>query len=634
MNRLKELAQHGLYSPEQEHDSCGVGVVANIQGSKSHQIIEEGLQVLVNLGHRGAAGCDPETGDGAGILVQTPHELFARECARLGFSLPESGIYGVGMVFLPPKPESREKSRALINKVISDQGLELLGWRDVPVDHSKLGRDARAVCPHISQVFVGPGKTTPDRDHLERKLYVVRKVIEHSADEWGLSEEDADYFYICSLSCYTVVYKGLLLAHQITGFYADLADPDVKSAFALVHSRFSTNTLGHWKLAHPYRYLAHNGEINTLRGNLNWMHARESQFESPLFGEDMGKVPPVMTAGASDTACIDNALELLLMTGRDLDHAMLMLIPEAWDQHESMPQEKKDFYEYHSCLMEPWDGPAMIVSTNGRSICALLDRNGLRPFRYTVTKDDKLVMSSETGVLDIPPSQVKEKGRLQPGRMFEVNLQEGRIIGDAELKHKLANRQPYGQWLKENKISLDSLPKPRSANGGHPRGENFKTAINGSIQQQQRAFGYTVEELRMLTTPMALNGAEAVGSMGNDAPLAVLSNKNQLLFNYFKQLFAQVTNPPLDAIREDLVTLDGSVYWPGAKPVRGDCGPLPPAKAEVPDHLRGRDGENPGTERWRPSFGDLVGLGRYPRRARCFESSFGPVVLRSVASDQ
>ena len=555
MNRFKKLAEKGLYSPQHEHDSCGVGVVANINGEKTHQIIDESLQVLVNLGHRGASGCDPETGDGAGILIQMPHEFLVKECADLGIKLPNPGEYGVGMVFLPTPSRSQEKCRALVNKVVEDEGLELLGWRDVPVDKQKLGRDSRAVCPHIQQIFIGSGPGITDRSQLERKLYVVRKVVEHSINEWGITEEEADYFYICSLTCNTIVYKGLLLAHQVAGFYLDLAEQTFASAFALVHSRFSTNTLGHWKLAHPYRYLAHNGEINTLRGNLNWMHAREAQFESPLFGNDMSKITPVMTAGASDTASLDNALELLLMTGRDLDHAMLMLIPEAWDQYQSMAQEKKDFYEYHSCLMEPWDGPAMIVSTNGRSICALLDRNGLRPFRYTITKDNKLVMASETGVLDIPASQIKEKGRLQPGRMFEVNLEAGRIIGDEELKHKLANRQPYGQWLKKNKLSLERLPKPKGSEGETSSSADQPGAPEASnLREQQQAFGYTTEELRMLTAPMALNGAEAVGSMGNDAPLAVLSDKNQLLFNYFKQLFAQVSNPPLDAIREDLVT--------------------------------------------------------------------------------
>ena len=544
MNPLKDLARWGLYSPETEHDSCGVGVVANIKGQKSHRIIQEGFEVLINLGHRGACGRDPETGDGAGVLIQTPHEFFRRECRTLGMELPGEGEYGVGMVFMPPQPAAKQKVQDHISRVIRDEGLELFGWRDVPVDDSKLGRDSRAVRPHIAQVFIGRGSPDMDAAQLERKLYVVRKVVEHTLNECRLTEEEADYFYICSMSCNTVVYKGLLMAHQIPGFYLDLNDDSVVSAFALVHSRFSTNTLGHWRLAHPYRYLAHNGEINTLRGNLTWMRARESQFQSPLFGDDMSKVPPVMTAGDSDTASFDNALELLLMTGRDLDHAMLMLIPEAWDQHETMPQEKKDFYEYHSALMEPWDGPAMIVSSNGRSICALLDRNGLRPFRYLVTKDDKLVMASETGVLDVPPEDVQFKGRLQPGRMFLVSLEEGRIIGDEELKKTLSSRQPYGEWLAENKVALDEVPAPQST----------PTMSTDELGQLQRAFGYSVEELRMLTAPMAESGYEAVGSMGNDAPLAVLSDQNQLLFNYFKQLFAQVTNPPLDAIREELVT--------------------------------------------------------------------------------
>ena len=550
MDPLKELAGKGLYSPEQEHDSCGVGVVADIKGRKSHRIIEEGLQVLINLGHRGAAGSDPETGDGAGILVQMPHALFRGESARLGFELPADGDYGVGMVFLPPQAEAAEKARSLISSAVAEEGLELLGWRDVPVDADKIGRDARRRSPLINQVFVGVGQSGLDAAQLERKLYVVRKVIEHSMGECGLSEEELDYFYLCSLSCNTIIYKGLLMAHQISDFYLDLQEEEMVSAFALVHSRFSTNTLGHWRLAHPYRYLAHNGEINTLRGNLNWMRAREAMFESPLFGDDMAKIAPIMKVGDSDTASFDNALELLLMTGRELDHAMLMMIPEAWEQHETMAQEKKDFYEYHSALMEPWDGPAMIVSSDGRNICALLDRNGLRPFRYLVTTGDKLVMASETGVLDVPPAEVQFKGRLQPGRMFMVSLEQGRIIGDEELKRDLSARKPYGEWLKENRINIADLPAAIPAPAMNPE----------DMLRRQRAFGYTVEELRMLTTPMAEAGYEAVGSMGNDAPLAVLSDQNQLLFNYFKQLFAQVTNPPLDAIREEMVTsLDGFI---------------------------------------------------------------------------
>ena len=546
---LQELAQRGLYRPETEHDSCGVGMVANIKGVKSHQIIDESLEVLVNLGHRGACGCDPETGDGAGILVQMPHEFFRKVCPPLGINLPADDCYGAGTVFLPPQAEARQKCEALIEQAVAGEGLEFLGWRDVPVDPAKLGRDSRSVMPAIKQFFVGVASvpvqsgTLADTLGLERKLYVVRKAIEHRLPELGLSGEDADFFYVCSLSSNTIVLKGLLMSEQIAGFYLDLNDPALVSAFALVHSRFSTNTLGHWKLAHPYRYLAHNGEINTVRGNVNWMAAREAQFESPAFGSDIRKIPPIMTDGASDTACFDNALELLLMTGRDLSHSMLMMIPEAWEQHESMSQLKKDFYEYHSCLMEPWDGPAMMVAANGQEICAVLDRNGLRPFRYTVTHDDRLIMASETGVLDLPPAVIKEKGRLQPGRMFLVSLEEGRIIGDEELKNTLASRRPYGEWLKANKVALEDLPDAPPVHSGR-----------ADLAPLHQAFGYNIEELRMITTPMAATGYEPVGSMGNDAALAVLSDQNHLLFNYFKQLFAQVTNPPLDAIREELVT--------------------------------------------------------------------------------
>nr|ADI17873.1 glutamate synthase domain 2 [uncultured Chloroflexi bacterium HF0200_06I16] len=546
MDPLKELAKNGLYSLEQEHDACGVGVVANIDGHKTNQIIEEGVQVLINLGHRGAAGRDPETGDGAGMLIQMPAKLFEREAHSLGIDLPPAGRYGVGMVFMPPEAEA--ECRDFIRNAVEAEGLGILGWRDVPVDRAKIGEDAREVCPFIAQVFIGPKSDAPNTSQLERKLFVVRKVLESTITELGLTEEQTDSFYICSMSCNTIVYKGLLMAHQIAEFYKDLSDPDVVSAFALVHSRFSTNTLGSWRLAHPYRYLAHNGEINTLRGNVNWMHAREAQFESPLFGDDVAKITPVTKLGDSDTASLDNALELLQMSGRDLDHALLMLIPEAWDQHETMSQEKKDFYEYHSSLMEPWDGPAMIVASDGNNICALLDRNGLRPFRYLVTNDDKLVMASETGVLDVPPSDVKLKGRLQPGRMFLVSLEQGRIIDDDELKSSLARKNNYGQWLKDNKITLKDLPAVTA-----PPALDARELV--SLQQ---AFGYTIEEIRMLTSVMAENGTEAIGSMGNDTPLAVLSDQNQILYHYFKQLFAQVTNPPLDAIREELVTSIGA----------------------------------------------------------------------------
>ena len=550
MNSLKELARSGgLYAPEQEHDACGVGMVANIKGDKTHSIIAESLQVLDNLGHRGASGSDPETGDGAGILVQMPDAFFRKVAGATGIALPAEGEYGVGMAFLPQDAAAVAACTSHIESTVANEGLTLLGWREVPLDHSKIGRDARTVCPTIRQFFVGKGAAdTPDRAAFERKLYVTRQVISNTLSETGISDEDADFFYLCSLSCNTVVYKGLLVSYQLAGFYLDLNDNDLVSAFALVHSRFSTNTLGHWKLAHPYRYLAHNGEINTVRGNINWMHAREQQFSSPLYGDDVHKLAPICDPTASDTASFDSALELLVMTGRELAHAMLMMIPEAWDQHETMSQEKKDFYEYHSGMMEPWDGPAMMLATDGKDVCAVLDRNGLRPFRYTVTHDDKLVMASETGVLDLPPESIREKGRLQPGRMFLVSFDEGRIIGDEELKHTLANRQPYGQWLKENRTDLDELPAaaPPPPTGSH------------NLRQQQRAFGYTIEELRMLTTPMAAAGYEAIGSMGNDAALAVLSDQNRSLFDYFKQLFAQVSNPPLDAIREELVTSLGA----------------------------------------------------------------------------
>ncbi len=550
MNSLKELAQSGgLYSPEHEHDACGVGMVANIQGDKTHAIITESLQVLDNLGHRGASGSDPDTGDGAGILVQMPDAFFRKVASECNISLPAEGEYGVGMIFLPQDADAVSLCVSHVEQVVAEEGLTLLGWREVPLDPTQIGRDARAVCPTIRQFFVGKGTAhTPDRAAFERKLYVVRQVITHTLSETGIADEHADFFYLCSLSCNTVVYKGLLVSYQLSRFYLDLNDESLVSAFALVHSRFSTNTLGHWKLAHPYRYLAHNGEINTLRGNINWMQAREHQFSSPLYGNDVHKLAPICDPTASDTASFDNALELLVMTGRELAHAMLMMIPEAWDQHETMPQEKKDFYEFHSGMMEPWDGPAMMLATDGKDVCAVLDRNGLRPFRYTVTHDDKLVMASETGVLDLPPESIKEKGRLQPGRMFLVSFEEGRIIGDEELKQTLAGRQPYGDWLNENKVALEDLPQAVPA-----------TPVGGEhLRQQQRAFGYTVEELRMLTTPMAASGYEAIGSMGNDASLAVLSDQNRSLFDYFKQLFAQVSNPPLDAIREELVTSLGA----------------------------------------------------------------------------
>tara|TARA_B110000116_G_scaffold204409_1_gene179499 strand:- start:36 stop:4559 length:4524 start_codon:yes stop_codon:yes gene_type:complete len=541
MNHLKDIAINGLYEPSTEHDACGVGLVADINGAKSHQIIEDGLKVLCNLHHRGAAGSDPETGDGAGILIQIPHALYEQESESEGYILPAAGDYGVGMTFLPPKRDLAENIKTVINESIEQAGMSLVVWRKVPVNSKTIGSDARKVAPSIWQFIVDKQQIEPDT--LEQKLYVLRKDIESKVNEIGISEDQLDYFYISSLSSMTLVYKGLLLSEQVDQFYTDLQNEACTSAVALVHSRFSTNTLGHWKLAHPYRYLAHNGEINTVRGNINWMKSREPQFESNILGDDISKILPVTTEGASDTASFDNGLELLLMTGRSLDHSLMMMIPEAWEQNQDIPEYKKDFYKYHSSMMEPWDGPAMIVAADGKKICAVLDRNGLRPFRYTVTKTGKLVMSSETGVLPMDPSEIELKGRLQPGRMFLVDLEEGRIIGDQEVKENLSKKNPYGEWITENSVELE---------GNVQTTEDELTG--DSLLNTQKVYGYTEEEIRILLTPMANTAYEPTGSMGNDAPLAVLSREHQILSNYFKQLFAQVTNPPLDAIREELVT--------------------------------------------------------------------------------
>jgi glutamate synthase (NADPH/NADH) large chain len=530
----------GLYDPANEHDACGIGFVASIKGNKSHDIIRKGIRVLLNLAHRGACGCDPETGDGAGVLIQIPHQFFARECAKLGFTLPEPGTYAVAMVFLPVEKHGRLQCEGVLERIIREEGLTLLGWRDTPVYASSIGRVARGSQPYIQQMFVAcPAEM--DEDAFERKLYVVRKRAENEVRELGM--EDGESFYIPSLSCRTIVYKGLLLASQITNFYRELADPDVVSALCLVHQRFSTNTFPSWQRAHPYRYVAHNGEINTLRGNVNWMHARQSLLRSPLFGEDIQKLHPIIAPDGSDSANFDNAVELLFQSGRSLPHVMAMLIPEAWAGNPHMKREKRAFYEYHACLMEPWDGPAAIAFTDGRVIGATLDRNGLRPGRYVVTHDDLVVMASEAGVLDIAPEQVKKKGRLQPGKMFLVDTVEGRIVSDKEIKQKLSSRQPYAQWLTENQITIDQLPEPTRMH--YPDAE--------ALLRRQRAFGYSDEDVRMILAPMAIKGEEPVGSMGTDTPLACLSDKPQSLFNYFKQLFAQVTNPPIDPIREEMV---------------------------------------------------------------------------------
>ena len=530
----------GLYDPAQEHDACGIGFVASIRGEKSHDIIRDGIQVLLNLAHRGACGCDAETGDGAGVLIQIPHKFYARECAKLGFELPLPGSYGVGMTFLPVEKHPRLQCEGIIERIVREEGLTVLGWRDMPTFASAIGRVARASQPYIQQIFVGrpPGM---DEDAFERKLYVVRKRAENEIRECG--EENASTFYIPSLSCRTVVYKGLVLAAQLTNFYRELSDPDVVSALCLVHQRFSTNTFPSWQRAHPYRYIAHNGEINTLRGNVNWMHARQSLLASPLFGDDLKKLFPIIEPDGSDSANFDNALELLLQAGRSLPHAMAMLIPEAWAGNPHMKPEKRAFYEYHACMMEPWDGPAAVAFTDGRIIGATLDRNGLRPGRYVVTHDDVVIMASEAGVLDVAPEQVKMKGRLQPGKMFLVDTVEGRIVADKEIKQRLASQQPYAEWVKDNQITMSQLPEPSRTHPPDPE----------TLLRRQRAFGYTDEDLKMILSPMASAGEEPIGSMGTDTPLACLSDQPQPLFNYFKQLFAQVTNPPIDPIREEMV---------------------------------------------------------------------------------
>jgi glutamate synthase domain-containing protein 2/glutamate synthase domain-containing protein 1/glutamate synthase domain-containing protein 3 len=539
-NNIGLPVAQGLYDPLNEKDACGIGFIVNIDGEPSHEIITKGIQILINLTHRGACGCDPETGDGAGILIQIPDKFFRKECSKLGFTLPPVGEYGVGMVFLPVEHTQRLICEGIIERLAQEEGLLVLGWRDTPIFADAIGRVARASQPYIEQVFIRCAAGM-DQDTFERKLYVVMKRAESEVLKHH-EIKDKSFFYIPSLSSRTIIYKGLLLAPQIPKFYAELSDPDAMSAMCLVHQRFSTNTFPTWQLAHPFRYVCHNGEINTVRGNINWMSARESILKSPLFS-DMNQLFPVIPPNGSDSAALDNAVQMLAMAGRELPHVMAMLIPEAWDADTTMPAEKKAFYEYHASLMEPWDGPAAVAFTDGRVIGATLDRNGLRPARYLVTNDNVLIMSSETGVLPVRPEDVKYKGRLQPGRMLLVDLQQKRIVPDEEIKTKLASRQPYGEWLSQNQINLDQLPAPSRVHG-----TDFDTLL-----QRQRAFGYTDEDVRALMTPMAVNGEEAIGSMGTDTPLACLSDKPQPLFNYFKQLFAQVTNPPIDPIREEMV---------------------------------------------------------------------------------
>ena len=535
--------KQGLYDPRFEHDACGVGFVVNIKGEKSHEIVEQALTVLQNLDHRGACGCEENTGDGAGILLQVPHTFFQDACEGLGFRLPDPGDYGVGMLFLPDHRTQRRQFEKILEEIIASEGQRLLGWRKVPTDNLYLGETAKSYEPFVRQVFVGRGEGIEDDLAFERKLYVIRRRAENAIRYARLP--GGDFFYVPSFSCRTIIYKGMLTPRQVITFYPDLSDPSVESAIAVVHSRFSTNTFPSWGRAHPYRYLIHNGEINTLRGNENWAHARQGMVASDLFGDDLKKVFPIIQEDGSDSAKFDNCLEFLALSGRSLPHAVMMMIPEPWENHESMDEKKRAFYEYHSSLMEPWDGPASIAFTDGTVVGAVLDRNGLRPSRYYVTKDDLVIMASEVGVLDVPPERVLEKRRLQPGRMFLVDTSEGRIISDEEIKQQMAAAKPYGKWLKENQVHFDALPSVP---------EQELTPNHQATLQRLQVFGYNFEDLRINLGPMAQNAIQPVGSMGTDTPLAVLSDKPQLLYNYFKQLFAQVTNPPIDPIREELIT--------------------------------------------------------------------------------
>jgi glutamate synthase domain-containing protein 2/glutamate synthase domain-containing protein 1/glutamate synthase domain-containing protein 3 len=568
----------GLYDPANEHDACGVGFVVNLHGRKSHQIVRQGLEVLENLTHRGACGCDPLTGDGAGILLQMPQDFFTAVTPQAGIKLPAPGDWAAGNVFLPPSDGDREAAEMFFEKLCREEGLEFLGWRSVPTDNRSIGGTAREVEPVVRQAFVGRGKKV-SRDHFEWKLFVLRKRFGIELGKLGLSEQT--FVYVCSLSSRTIVYKGLLLADQVDKYYPDLSDPKMTSALALVHQRYSTNTFPTWDLAHPFRFIAHNGEINTVRGNINWMHARESMLAHPVFGPDLDKIKPVIREGGSDSATFDNVLELLVLAGRPIEEAVSMLIPEPWSGHESMADDLKAYYEYQACLMEPWDGPAALAFTDGTRIGATLDRNGLRPGRWWQMKDGLVVMASEAGVLQLPAGEVVRKGRLRPGRMFLVDTKEGRIVEDDEIKRKLATAKPWREWIAAHQVRLDQLADPanvadvtksravlpeellQAANGAGTNGaahavDPWRAAgVAGEpsgLLELQRAHGYTLEDLKVIIGPMATDGAEPIGSMGNDTPLAVLSDRPQLLANYFKQLFAQVTNPPLDAIREEIIT--------------------------------------------------------------------------------
>jgi glutamate synthase (NADPH) large chain len=571
------LTEHGLYDPRNEHDACGVGFIAHIKGKKSHKIIEQGLQILCNLDHRGAVGADALMGDGAGILIQIPDQFFREEMALQGLRLPPAGEYGVGIVFLPKEHASRLACEQELERAVRAEGQILLGWRDVPVDMKMpMSPTVRAKEPVIRQIFIGRGPDISVTDALERKLYVIRKMASHHIQ--ALNLKHGKEYFVPSMSARTIVYKGLLLCGQVGQYYKDLQDPRVVSALALVHQRFSTNTFPEWPLAHPYRMIAHNGEINTVKGNYNWLRAREGVMKSPVLADDLEKLYPIVYAGQSDTATFDNCLELLVMSGYPIAHAVMMMIPEAWEQHTLMDEKRRAFYEFHAAMMEPWDGPAAIAFTDGRQIGATLDRNGLRPARYCVTSDDIVIMASEAGVLPIPQDRIVKKWRLQPGKMFLIDLEQGRIIDDQELKQQLANAKPYREWIESIRVKLDQIDVEK-------RDWQAERATEASIARpplldRQQVFGYTQEDLKFLMSPMAISAEEAIGSMGNDSPLAVLSNKNKPLYHYFKQMFAQVTNPPIDPIREQMVM--SLVSFVGPKPNLLDLNSVnPPLRLEV-----------------------------------------------------
>jgi glutamate synthase (NADPH/NADH) large chain len=571
---IRPIAQ-GLYDPANEHDACGVGFVAHIKGKKSHAIVTQGLQILENLDHRGAVGADPLMGDGAGILIQVPDLLYREEMAKQGITLPPFGEYGVGMIFLPKESASRLACEQELERTVRLEGQVVLGWRDVPIDTKlPMSPTVQKTEPFIRQIFIGRGRDIMTTDALERKLYVIRKTASHAIQDLHL-KHGKEYF-VASMSARTIVYKGLLLANQVGAYYLDLQDQRCVSALALVHQRFSTNTFPAWELAHPYRMIAHNGEINTVKGNVNWVNARTGAISSPVLGDDLQKLWPLIYPGQSDTACFDNCLELLVMAGYPLAQAMMMMIPEAWEQHTLMDENRRAFYEYHAAMMEPWDGPAAMAFTDGRQIGATLDRNGLRPARYYVTDDDLVIMGSEAGVLPIPENKIVQKWRLQPGKMFMIDMEQGRIIDDVELKNAVSKAKPYKSWIDAVRVKLDEvdLSKKDSVD------EQVHIRPAAKLLDRQQAFGYSQEDLKYLMAPMALAGEEAIGSMGNDSPLAVLSNKDKSLYNYFKQLFAQVTNPPIDPIRENMVM--SLVSFVGPKPNLLDTNNInPPMRLEV-----------------------------------------------------